>query len=433
MSQRRRAAVPNAVVEDYVRERDRNLNTINVLLTTAKSRGDDPSTGDLESIEKLKARNKEIDRYIAVIGDDLEMSQDLRDKLSKVQPGIVPTAPKYRSAGELLWDCVHANYGTAHSHDDQDARSRWDLVMKRAAQHMGTTAEATTPVAGGFGGLVVAPVVGPIIDIAPAGQPLLTALGKQPAPNALNFTRPRLVDPDLKTGAAAQALQKAELVSKKFDVVADTLSLSTVGGYLNVSQQLMSFQPGAWDIIVSQLQRRVAWQGEALGVAELSRSTAHIPLAAGADSATVLAALFDGAKLVYDTTFELPTWIAYGPGGWAMLGKLTDAAGRPLFPFLGAANAFGTGDLGSFGLGPLGLQQVVTPGITTNDIWIGNSYGMETYSYAFPVLEAVEPSVMGRQVAVAEALAFYRPTTKEAVTGGSPAPAEGNGAVRIGP
>lgn len=425
--------MPNAVVEDYVHERDQHLNTINVLSATAKDRGGDPSEQDLEVIEKCQARIRSLDKLIQVLGEDMTMSDEMKEKLTRVRPDLVPAPPMYRSAGELLWDCVHATYGVAHNHDDQEAKRRWDLTMKRAAQHMGTKAELTTPVAGGFGGLYVAPVVGPVIDIAPLGQPLLTALGKQPAPNALNFTRPRLVDPDFKTGAGPQTLQKLELISKKFDVIADTISLNTVGGYLNVSQQLMSLQAGAWDIIVRQLQRRVAWQGEAAGVAELSRSTAHIPLADGADAGTVLAALFDAAKLVYDTTFELPTWIAYGPGGWAMLGKLTDAAGRPLFPFLGAANAMGTADLGDFGLGPLGLRQVVTPGITTNDIWIGNSYGMETYSYSFPVLEAVEPSVLGRQVAVAEAIAFYRPTTAEAEEGPPAVPAQGNGAVRIGP
>lgn len=429
-----KAAVPDALVADYVAERDKHLNTINVLKRTAMDRGSDPTDEELEAIEKAKSRIDRLDHIIKVVGDDLELDADTRDKLLRANPGIVPSAPKYRSAGEMLWDCVHATYGVQHNNDDQEARRRWDLVMKRAAQHMGTHAELTTPVAGGFGGLFVAPVVGPVINIAPAGQPFLTGIGKQPAPDALNFMRPRIVDPDFKTGAGPQALQKAELVSRKFDVKADPLQLTTVGGYLNVSQQLMSLHPSGWDIIVTQLQRRVAWQGEAAGIAALQESTAHVPLAAGASAQEVLEALFAGAKLVYDTTYELPTWIAYGPGGWAMLGSLTDAAGRPLFPWLGAANALGTAQLGDFGLGPLGLRQIVTPGITTNDIWIGNSYGLEAYSYSFPVLEAIEPSVLGRQVAVAEALAFYRPTTQEADPDAVP-PVEqaGNGAVRIGP
>ncbi len=56
----------------------------------------------------------------------------------------------------------------------------------------------------------------------------------------------------------------------------------------------------------------------------------------------------------------------------------------------------------------------------------------EAYVYSFPILEAVEPALLGRQVAVAEAMAFYRPTTKEAGPADVP-PAEANGAVRVGP
>ena len=212
----------------------------------------------------------------------------------------------------------------------------------------------------------------------------------------------------------------------------DNLNLTTVGGYLNVSQQLMSLHPTAWNIIVGQLQRRTAYAGEAAAIAELSLSGAHVPLAAGAGAKATIEALFEAAALVYTNTGELPTWIAYGPLGWQQLGSLTDLAERPLFPFLGAANALGTSSLGDFNLGPLGLQQIVTPGITTSDIWVGNSLGLEAYSYPFPILEAIEPSLLGRQVAVAEAYAFYRPTTTEAGAGGTP-PAAGNGAVRVGP
>jgi hypothetical protein len=429
----REATVPHALVEGYVAERDQLLNTCSVLKNTALDRGGDPTDSDLEVMTKAYARIDRLDELIKIVGEDKAMDAEARDKLMNETPAAPASGMKYRSGGEMVWDCLHAQFGSTHDHEDQEAKRRWDSVMKRAAQHIGTDAAVTTPVAGGFGALYVAPVVGPIIDLHPKGQPFLSAIGRQPAPNSMNFSRPRIVDPDFKTGAAVQPLEKAELTSKKFDIKVDSLNLSTVGGYLNVSQQLMSLHPTAWNIIVGQLQRRTAYQGEAAALAELALTTAHVPLAAGADSATVLTALFDAAALVYENTQELPSWIAYGPLGWAMLGSLTDAAGRPLFPFLGAANAMGTANLGDFNLGPLGLQQIVTHGISTTDIFMGNSLAFEAYVYSYPLLEAVEPSLLGRQVAVAESMAFYRPTTKEEVTGGTPAPAEQNGAVRIGP
>jgi hypothetical protein len=425
--------MPHALIEGYVHERDNLLNTVRVLKNNALDRNTDPTDQDLETMTKAFQRIDRLDEMIKVVGQERDMDEETRDRLMAPVPSLPSAAVQYRTGGEMVWDCLHAQYGSAHDHEDQEARRRWDQVMKRAAQHMGTSAPTTTPVAGGFGALYVAPVVGPVIDLSPQGQPFLSAIGRQPAPNAMTFSRPRIVDPDFKTGAGVQSLEKAELVSKKFDVKVDNISLTCVGGYLNVSQQLMSLHPTAWNIIVGQLQRRTAYQGEAAAIAELSKTTAHVPLAAGANSSDTLTALFDAAALVFENTNELPTWIAYGPLGWAQLGSLTDAAGRPLFPFLGAANAMGSASLGDFSLGPLGLQQIVTPGIETTDIYVGNSLAFEAYVYSFPLLEAIEPSVMGRQVAVAEAMAFYRPTTKEAVTGGTPAPAEQNGAVRIGP
>lgn len=424
--------MPHALVEGYVHERDNLLNTVQVLKNAALDRGGDPSDTDLEAMTKAYERINKLDQLITIVGEDHSMDQETRDKLLTPTPSAPAGGIKYRSGGEMLWDCLHAQYGSQHSGDDQDAKRRWDTVMKRAAQHMGFDQANTTPVAGGLGALYVVPVVGPVIDFYPSAQPFLSGIGRRPAPNALTFQRPRLVDPDFRDGAAPQGMEKAELTSKAFEIRIDNLNLQTVGGYLNVSQQLMSLQPGSWDIIVTQLQKRTAYAGEAAAIAELNKTTAHVPLAAGADSATVLAALFDAAALVYQNTYELPAWIAYGPAGWAMLGSLVDAAGRPLFPFLGANNAMGQASLGDFNLGPLGLQQIITPGITDTNLYMGNSFALEAYVYSFPMLEAIEPALLGRQVAVAEAMSLYRPTTKESPDQGV-TPAEQNGAVRIGP
>lgn len=424
--------MPHALVEGYIAERDQLLNTVAVLKNAALDRGGDPSDADLETMSKAYGRIDRLDELIKVVGEDRSMDAETRDKLLRSTPPTPEGGVHYRSGGEMVWDCLHANYGSNHDVNDQEAKRRWDSVMKRAAQHMGTEAAKTTPVAGDVGGLYVVPVVGPVISLFPQGQPFLSTVGRRPAPDAMNFTRPRIVDPDFIGGVGPQTLQKGELVSKKFDVKTDPLSLGTIGGYLNVSQQLMSLQPSGWDIIVGQLQARLAWAGEAALVAEVDQTGAEVTLPAGSDSQTVIAALFEAAKLVYQNTRGLPTWIAYGPEGWAMLGSLCDAAGRPLFPFLGAANAVGTASLGDFNLGPLGLQQVVTPGITDTTIYVGNSLGVEAYVYSFPILEAVEPALLGRQVAVAEALCFYRPTTKEADASGTP-PAEANGVVKITP
>jgi hypothetical protein len=64
----------------------------------------------------------------------------------------------------------------------------------------------------------------------------------------------------------------------------------------------------------------------------------------------------------------------------------------------------------SFSVTVAGLTPVVTAAITDDTYWVGGDAGLEGYMYRYPVLEAVEPSVLGRQVAVAASIAGYRPT-----------------------
>jgi hypothetical protein len=99
-----------------------------------------------------------------------------------------------------------------------------------------------------------------------------------------------------------------------------------------------------------------------------------------------------------------------GPLGWVRLGSTVDLAGRPLFPTLGAANAPGTARADSFATTVAGLSPVVTPAITDDALFVGGPDGLEGYMYRYPVLDTVEPSVLGRQVAVAASIAAYRPT-----------------------
>jgi hypothetical protein len=124
-----------------------------------------------------------------------------------------------------------------------------------------------------------------------------------------------------------------------------------------------------------------------------------------------------------------------GPAAWERVGRLRDRADRPLFPTIGAANAMGAMSADTFtAVGPAGLRAIVTPAITGPEMIVGNSSGLEVYEFAYPILEAVEPAVLGRQIAVASEIAFYRPATDE--TAGSNAGtgnAAGNGAVVIMP
>lgn len=412
--------MPDAITAKLLSERESIVARSEAIKISAVEEQRDLSDQDKAALLNFRERIKNLDEQLDITATGFALDADVAERIAR---WTVPeaTAPvTYRSAGELLWDMLHMG--------EAESRRRYEQTVKRAvqqgpirlstraAQHMGTTAAATTPTAGGFDGLIVASTVGPVIDLVPSGRPFLTALGVRPAPASFTFMRPRIVDPDFATGVGVQTLQKAELASKKFDIAADPLVLTTVGGYLNISQQLLSFVAGSLDIILGHMNKRLAAATERAAVAELANSAGSVTLAADADAAAIIKAFYDASALVFETTGELAQWVLMGPQGWARLGSLVDAAGRPLFPWIGPANAVGTASADTFVMaGPAGLTPVVSAAVTDATYWVGNSLALESYEYRYPLLEAVEPSLLGRQIAVAASTVNWRAVDDGAV------------------
>jgi HK97 family phage major capsid protein len=402
------AVQSDALVQQLEHERDAKLTLINNYMQAAAEETRDLSKQEQETITAAQQRVRSINDQITLVSTDLALATDVTDRLRMLSPAFAGTQTLYRSTGQVLYDLLHQT--------EPDSKARYQRSMMRAAEHMGYEATTTTATAGDLGGLHISPVVGAVIDPIPGGMPLASAIGLIDAPNAMSFLRPKIVDPNFATGVAVQTLEKGELASKKFDVDATTVALATVGGYLNISMQLLSFQPGSLQLIVNHMNKRLGVAIDAALLAELDNSTGAQDLPAAGTAAQVLQALYDASAKVYTATGELATWIAMGPLGWARLGGLADAAGRPMFPYLGAANAMGTsGGVNQFAIGPAGLTPIVTPAITDASFWVGNSSCIEGYIYRYPLLEAVEPSVLGRQVAVAASFAGFRPITNGAV------------------
>jgi HK97 family phage major capsid protein len=400
--------MPDALLTRFLDERAAKVTLIESYKTAAADEGRDLTESEQETIGQARSRIAALDAQLDLVGEDLTIAEETSKKLRSVAPFTSSDreAGQYRSAGHLLYDVLHLT--------EDDAARRYHAATKnaRAAQHMGTLAANTTATAGDLAGLYVDPVVGPVINPYPQGMPFATALGLREMP-AGDFRRPYIVDPNgPTTGVDVQTAEKAELASLAFTVANQLVEAETLGGYLNVSQQLLRQTPQALDVIVSQMNWRLARAIDIYLVTELAESTGTLELDDAADAATIYAALFDASAEVFAATGELATWILMGPLGWARLGGLTDDAGRPLFPYIGGQNGFGGGARAdSFeGSGPAGLRPIVTPAITDASFWVGNSLSLEGYIYRYPVLEAVEPSVLGRQIAVAADIAAVRPT-----------------------
>ena len=398
--------MPDSLVDQLTHKRDRKLALIENLSQAAADEGRDLTEQDMQTIEAANTEVVAFNRQLGVLSADLEMADETANRLARLSTSgaVVSGDYHYRSDGQLLWDVLHQS--------DQQAKQRYHRVYRRAAEHMGTLAANTTPVAGDLGGLVVQSPVGPVINPYRNSMPLANAIGMRdvPASDGFGFSRPQIVDANLATGVGPQALEKGELVSKAFNVTTTPVALDTVGGYLNISQQLLTFMPASLQIILDQLRTRLEHAIEGIAFVGMSTGATSVPVGAAATAADILAAIYDAAAAYYGVTGQLPSWLAMGPLGWAHLGGLADLAGRPMFPTLGAANAPGTASATSFAGTVAGLTPVVTSSITDDSLYVGGPDAVEGYLHRFPILEAVEPSVLGRQVAVAASAAMYRPT-----------------------
>lgn len=399
--------MPDTSTERLLSRRESLMQRIAAVKETAAAaangEGRDLNDDELTLIREAQDDIQAIDRQLDVLTRDVSMSDEARDRIARVSgtPALAKPA-SYRSAGQVIWDALHLH--------DEAAKARYRHALTRAAEHMGTLAADTTPTAGDLAGLVIDPVVGPVVNPPTNAMPFATALGMRPMP-AGSFERPYISDPDADTAVGVQALEKAELASKAFTVDSDTVKAQTVGGYLNISQQLLRWTPNSLQIIVDQMLWRLGRWVEAAALTELGNSTGAVELDDAADGPTIMAALYEASAAVFDATDSLATWVLMGPDGWARLGTAVDLSGRPLLPSLGPSNAAGTSVATSFNMtGPAGLNVVVTPAITDASFWVGNGQVMEGYWYRYPILEAVEPSVLGRQIAVAADVVFARPT-----------------------
>lgn len=390
-----------ARLEDQYRSR---LSLIDAITEEASKRDSGLSDQDRETITSARAEAEKLRQDIDLLAERIELSDVTAERLRKRNLGD-PGPGAIRSRGELLSVKFRAASG------DRDALHRYETFM-RAAQHMGTTADNTTPTAGGMPGLLVVQNVGPVIDVRPQGRPFASAIGVVQSADPMAFRRPRINDPATgEQGMGPQGLEKAELPSRAFDVTAQDVTLETVGGYLNISQQLLAMPIGALDLTVNTLERRYARVTEARTLAAaVAGADTSTTLAADAGGAAFLSAIYSASAAVYAATGELAEWVAMGPSGYARIGSFVDLADRPLFPSVGGVNGMGTASADNFQVGNIaGLRPVVTPAITDGRFVVGNRLGVEAYEYRFPLFDTVEPSVLGRQVAVSGAFGTYRP------------------------
>lgn len=251
-------------------------------------------------------------------------------------------------------------------------------------------------------GVLPTPIVGAIYTNYVGNRPVVDAFGARSMPSAgKTFERPSI---STHTSMGVQAAELDTLTAGEFQVSANTVTKSTVGGYVNVSEQVMDFsEPEILGAMLSDMGRIYANKSDDIAADALvagATTTDNFTTANIGDPTEWVTWMYDNSSAILSASNgNLPTHLFLSPNIWAALGKLEDSQGRPLFPTVGPANSFGQMQPGSVGGTAFGLQVVVDRNFASNTLILGDTVGFECWEQQKGVISVDNPSSLSRTIA----------------------------------
>jgi hypothetical protein len=263
-------------------------------------------------------------------------------------------------------------------------------------------------------------ITGSVFDGLNPIRPFVSAIGTRAMPTAgATFRRPKITTRPVVTQQSAQFddLNASTVVVSNSDI-----SKLSFGTYVTVSEQDLDWSdPSSIDIILNQLAIAYGQATNNYAVdtchAAISQTATVTDTAVGADW---VAAIYDGARQISETSNYLPTHMVVTPASWQALASSTDDQNRPVFPYTGAPNLMGQNAAGnsaatSWNGNPLGLVLVVdksAPGSFMGHA-AGPAAGFEFYEQQKGAISVEVPATMGRTIAFrGYAAAFMADATK---------------------
>jgi HK97 family phage major capsid protein len=293
-----------------------------------------------------------------------------------------PTPFPYRTPG----DYVMAYMRTKHGDVGESAR------FTRALADVTT---AGTP------GLVPPQVTGDVLGTWLGNRPSIDAMTKPNLPPVgMEVQRPHISQ---HTDVGPHT-EKGPVASQSFELDLAKIPLASYAGGVDVSWELANRSaPAALDIIFNDL---VAVYGRKSDAAAFNGMDANVTQSVAWDgTAGTLAKAISDAAVMCATNGEenlFPDTVWLGLAAYGLLASLTDGNGRPLFPYLAPANAYGTADLVGNISNVGGLRPVVDPYIAPNSFLVGPADQAEFYETpGAPVqLSVVDVGVAGYNIGV---------------------------------
>jgi hypothetical protein len=407
--------MPNAVIERLQAQRDEQLQFVDQLLNRVDADNRDLVEAERANVAAARQRVADIDTQL----EPLLAFDTLRTQASNGQPLPARTAPArteprpldptghqaaggglpWRTAGAFVVDHLRARGRAGHAPDTAAAAR-----IERAVANQ---------VTGDVPGLLPAPIIGPVVGALDSSRPFVTSVGVKDMggiPGSA-FSRPHITQ---HVAVGKQAAQKTPVASQVLKVDPIPFTKETYGGSVDLSRQVMDWtSPSAWDAVIQDLADVYGAQTEIAAATAFAAAITQASAAVATDDlAGWTSALYEAAALAFRggaavgaiPMGKLPDHIWVSLDMWQKLGSIVDQA--RLSTFANASQALGAGDPTTFAGDVLNLPRSVVWAFPAGTVIVGNTAMYEFYEEVIGLLSAVEPSLLGVEVAYGGYVAF---------------------------
>lgn len=405
---------PNAVLDRLLDQRSDQEKFISEMLERVSEEDRDLVEAEQRNLDAARERIEQLDKQIKPL-EEFERTRSAHRSSQPEPPrgnsggeehraggreqrlGASPREQKYPSAGHFLTDYIRSvGYPGAQLRPDVDAQQRVQAAMQsRAVTGANTTTE--TP------GVMPEPIIGQILTDIDGSRPFVQSIGVKDLAGipGKNFSRPHVTQ---HTQVGEQTAETDDLTSRQFKIEGIAFTKKTFGGTLTVSRQDIDWtSPGAWNALISDLQLEYGEDTEDAAGAAFGTAVTQSQEIALADKdslpawvdalylAAVQAATANGT--VRARARRLPNHVWASIDMWASLGSLLSAQRLQNFNSGGASTptAF-SGDI-------VDIPRTMVPGLPTGTLIVGRSDQTEFYEERIGLLQAVQPKILGVEVA----------------------------------
>lgn len=410
--------MPNLTLTRLLEQRDAQTQFIDQLLSRVETEQRDMVDAERSNLDAAKQRISELDAQIKPIEEFEQVraahvsstptnSPAPRDNRDQGQHRLTvrDREVKYETAGQFMVDLVRSMDYPDTGRGDQDAKQRVASALGRAAGDVAPGPHQTTD---DTPGLLPRNIIGQVLNDLDESRPFLSSIGVLDLSGipGKNFDRPVITQ---HTTAGKQTAEKAEGSSGEVKIGSIPFTKETYLTWMNVSRQEIDWtSPTAWNILIKDMIDVYGIATEDDAAAKFAAAvTQTVSITATPSIETIIKGLYaartkavtaNGTKRASAKRMPTNLWVSADMDD--ELGAIID------LHFATNFNGVGSAGVDQFGGNLLKLPRTMVPGLPVGTVILGRKNLTEAYEQRLGILQAVEPKVLGVQVAYGGYAAF---------------------------